>query len=148
MRHNVKTSLWAALALLLPLVPASAAAPAALEVTAADLAAAGVPGVTEVAPAPDRFAAPVRYFRSPETLGENEAKKDCIDCGSLIAVYAAEASGVPNWETEKLQQFVRVGGRLQVRAYLPAKRRIVTVTAVSESTARKISAHLVAKFSK
>lgn len=148
MRHNVKTSLWTAGLLAAMAWPALAAGPEALEVSAADLAAAGVPDVTEVAPSGDRFAPPMRYFRSSEALSEADAKKDCGDCGDLIAVYAVEAPSVPGWHAEKSQQFVKIGGRLQLRAYIPSAKRIVTVTAVNEQTLRKISAHLVQKFSK
>jgi hypothetical protein len=148
MRHNVKTRLWT-IALLAGLaLPVSAEGPAPLRVAADDLAAAGVTDAVPVAPAADRFAAPVRYFRSAERLSDADAKKDCADCGDLIAVYAAEVASAPSWHSEKAQQFVKVGGRLQLRAYIPSLRRVVTVTAVDETTLRKVSAHLVAKFSK
>lgn len=148
MRHNVKTSLWMAALLVLTAGVAIAAGPEPLEVTADDLVAAGVADAVEVAPAGDRFAPPMRYFRSSESLSEADAKKDCGDCGDLIAVYAVESPGVPGWDSEKSQQFVKIGGRLQLRAYIPSTKRIVTVTAVNEQTLRKISRHLVDKFSK
>jgi hypothetical protein len=148
MSHNTKTSLWT-VAMLLALAHAAwADVPAGLEVTADDLTAAGVSGVTEVAVAADRFAPPMRYFRSSERLSETDAKKDCGDCADLIAVYASEVATVPGWSSDPRQQFVRVGARLQLRSYIPAKKRVVTVTAVSEQTMRKVSAYLVAKFSK
>lgn len=148
MRHNTKISLWTIGLLAAMAWPAFAAGPKALDVTAADLSAAGVPDVTDVAPAGDRFAPPVKYFRSSETLDENATKKDCADCADLIAVYAAEASAVPGWNSDARQQFIKVGGRLQLRTYIPSQKRIITVTAVSEQTMRKISKHLVEKFSK
>lgn len=148
MRHNLKIPLWTVAAIFAFAWTASAAGPKPLAVTADDLSAAGVPGVTEVAVAGDRFAPPVKYFRSPETLSENDAKKDCADCADLIAVYAAEAPSVPGWNAEKTQQFVKVGSRLQLRTYIPSTKRIVIVTAVNEQTLRKISTHLVDKFSK
>ena len=148
MRHNVKTSLWTAGILVAMAGTALAAVPNPLEVTAADLAEAGVEGAVDVAPAGDRFAPPMRYFRSSEKLSEADAKKDCADCADLIAVYAADVATVPGWTKEKVQQFQKVGARLQLRTYIPSTRRVVTVTAVSESTMRKISAQLVAKFSK
>jgi len=148
MRYNTKISLWMAAGLLVAAGAALADAPKALEVTAADLIDAGVPDVVEVAASGDRFAPPVKYFRSPERLSEADAKKDCEDCADLIAVYAAEAPTVPSWNAEKSQQFIRIGGRLQLRTYIPSKKRLVTVTAVSEATMRKISKHLVDKFSK
>ncbi len=148
MRHNAKITLWTAALLALSAGAVLAAAPEPLEVTADDLVAAGVAEVVEVAPAGDRFAPPVKYFRSPERLSEADAKKDCADCADLIAVYAVESPTVPGWHSEKSQQFVKVGGRLQLRTYIPSTKRIVTVTAVSETTMRKISAHLVQKFSK
>ena len=148
MRHNMKTRLWMTAVLAALAWPAFAAGPAALEVTAADLAAAGVEGVKEVATAGDRFAPPMRYFRSPERLSDADAKKDCADCADLIAVYAAEVASVPSWDAEKIQQFQRIGGRLQLRAYIASKKRVVTVTAVNEQTLRKISRYLVDKFSR
>lgn len=148
MRHNVKTSLWTAGILVAMAGTALAAVPNPLDVAATDLADAGVEGVVDVAPAGDRFAPPVKYFRSPETLSEADAKKDCAGCADLIAVYAAEVQAAPGWHSEKSQQFVKVGSRLQLRAYIPQKKRVVTVTAVSEETMRKISKHLVEKFSK
>ena len=147
MRHNVKTPLWTAAALLALAWPAFAAGPETFDVTVEDLAAAGVADAVEVETSGDRFAPPVNYFRSSETLSAGEAKKDCSDCADLIAVYAAETGGAPGWYGESTQ-FIKMGGRLQVRAYIPSTKRIVTVTAVSEATARKISTHLVAKFSK
>lgn len=148
MRHNTKISLWTIGVLAAMAGTAFAAGPEPLDVTADDLTAAGAVGVVEVAPAGDRFGAPVWYFRSAEKLSDADAKKDCADCADLIAVYAADVPSVPGWESEKSQQFIKVGGRLQLRTYIPSKKRIVTVTAVSEATMRKISAHLVAKFSK
>ncbi|HTK59593.1 MAG TPA: hypothetical protein VL283_00135 [Candidatus Baltobacteraceae bacterium] len=148
MSHNTKISLWAVAALLAAAGAASAAGPQPLEVTAADLSAAGVDGVTAVQTSGERFAPPVKYFRSPEALSEGDAKKDCDDCNDLIAVYAAEAPTVPAWNSEKSLQFLKIGGRLQLRTYIASTKRIVTVTAVSETTLRKISDHLVAKFSK
>jgi len=148
MRHNTKISLWTVAALLALAGAASADGPKALEATLDDLVAAGVTGVTEVPSGGDRFAPPVKYFRSPEKLSEADAKKDCADCADLIAVYAAEAPSVPGWNTEKSQQFMKIGGRLQLRTYIPSQKRIVTVTAVSEQTMRKISKYLVEKFSK
>jgi len=147
MHHNTKLRLWTIALLAFMAWPAFADVPEPLEVTLADLSAAGVSGATEVVPTADRFKPPVRYFRSPEKLSEADAKKDCSDCGDLIAVYAAEASSVPGWNSEKAQQFVKIGGRLQLRAYIPSTRRVVTVTAVNEQTLRKISAYLVQKFS-
>lgn len=148
MRHNTKTHLWTIGLLAAMAWPALADGPKALDVSVDDLTAAGVAGVTEVATAGDRFAPPMRYFRSSEKLSEADAKKDCADCADLIAVYAADVATVPGWTKEKIQQFQKVGARLQLRTYIPATRRVVTVTAVSESTMRKISAQLVAKFSK
>ncbi|HJV32449.1 MAG TPA: hypothetical protein VJ694_00310 [Patescibacteria group bacterium] len=148
MRHNTKTHLWTIGLLASMAWPALADGPKALDVTVDDLLAAGVAGVTEVAPAGDRFAPPMRYFRSSEKLSDADARKDCADCADLIAVYAADVATVPGWTTEKIQQFQKVGSRLQLRTYIPATRRVVTVTAVSEATMRKISAQLVAKFSK
>lgn len=148
MRHNVKNPLWTIGLLAAMAWPAFAAGPTPLDVTLDDLVAAGVPGVTEVAPAGDRFAPPVKYFRSPEKLSDVDAKKDCADCADLIAVYAAEVPNVPGWHSEKNLKFVKVGGRLQLRAYIPSKKSVVTVTAVNEQTLRKISNHLIAKFSK
>lgn len=147
MRHNVKTRLWTIALLAALAAPASAQGPAPLEATVADLAAAGVADAAPVAPAADRFGAPVRYFRSPERLSDADAKKDCADCADLIAAYAAETATVPSWHAEKSQQFVKVGGRLQLRTYLPAAKRVIIVTAVNETTLRKVSARLVAKFS-
>jgi hypothetical protein len=144
----MKNRLWMILAPLLLAWPALAAGPAALDVSADDLTAAGADGVVAVSPAGGRFAPPVKYFRSPETLSAADAKKDCSDCADLIAVYAAEVPAAPNWSEVPAQQFVRVGGRLQLRAYIKEKKRVVTVTAVSETTVKKISAYLVAKFSK
>ena len=148
MRHNVKTSLWTAGLLVAMAGTALAAVPNPLDVTAEDLAAAGVEEAVAVEPGGDRFAPPVKYFRSPETLSEADAKKDCAGCADLIAVYAADVQTAPGWHTEKSQQFVKVGSRLQLRAYIPQKKRVVTVTAVREETMRKISKHLVDKFSK
>ena len=148
MRHNVKTPLWM-MGLLAALAwPALADGPKALDVTAADLAAAGVSDATHIAPIGDRFAPPVAYFRSPETLSAADARKDCADCGDLIAVYVAETPVLPSWNGGVSQQFIRMGGRLQLRAYVPSTRRVVTVTAPSEQTLRKISRHLVDKFSR
>ena len=147
MRHNTKISLWTIGLLAAMAWPAFADGPKALEVTADDLTAAGVAGVTAVETAAERFVPPVKYFRSPEKLSDADAKKDCPDCADLIAVYAAEAPSVPGWNAEKTQQFVKIGARLQLRTYIPATKRIVTVTAVSEQTMRKISKYLVDKFS-
>jgi len=144
----MKKRLWMPITFFLLGWPALAAGPVALNVTAADLAAAGVGGVTDVSPASGRFNLPVRYFRSPEKLSANDARKDCADCADLIAVYAAGTPAVPGWADAPNQQFLKVGGRLQLRAYLKDKKRIVTVTAPSETTVRKISSYLVAKFSK
>ncbi|MEK7546210.1 MAG: hypothetical protein AAB554_04010 [Patescibacteria group bacterium] len=148
MRHNTKTRLWTFGLLALMAGTALADGPKTLDVTADDLTAAGVVGVTDVEPAVERFAPPVKYFRSPEKLSEADAKKDCADCADIIAVYAAEAPTVPGWNAEKAQQFVKIGARLQLRTYIPSTKRIVTVTAVSEQTMRKISRHLVDKFSR
>lgn len=148
MLHNTKMRLWTAGLLAVLAGAAAAAGPMPLEVTVADLTAAGVADAVEVEPAGERFGAPVRYFRSSETLPEGAAKKDCADCADLIAVYAADSPDVPGWASEPRQQFVKVGARLQLRAYIVSKKRIVTVTAVSEATMRRISEHLVAKFSK
>ncbi len=139
--------------LLLPLIFAAvaataSAAPAVLPITIDDLAAAGVQKPVAVAPDHDRFRPPVAYFRTPEKLSTADAKLDCADCADLIAVYAAETTLVPSWVTETKMQFVKLGGRLQVRAYIAAKKRVITVTAPSEATARKISTYLVSKFSK
>lgn len=119
-----------------------------LDVSVDDLTAAGVSGASAVSPAVGRFTAPVHYFRTTEKLSGADAKKDCADCADLIAVYAAESPTIPGWVAESRLQFIRIGGRLQVRAYIAAKRQIVTVTAPSEATARKISAYLVEKFLK
>ncbi len=127
---------------------AARAATASLPVTPDDLAAAGVPNAVAVAPDHERFQPPMRYFRIGETLSPADAKLDCADCGNLVAIYAADSLAVPSWVSEPRAQFVKVGGRLQVRAYIQDKKRIVTVTAPSEATARKISAALIAKFSK
>ena len=139
--------------LLLPLIfaavaAATSAAPASLPITVDDLAAAGVQKAVAVPPDHDRFRPPVAYFRTPEKLSAADAKLDCTDCADLIAIYAAETSSIPSWVTETKMQFVKIGGRLQVRAYIAAKKRVITVTAPSEATARKISAYLVSKFSK
>lgn len=139
------------LTLAIPLMlawPAFAAGPVSLDVSAADLAAAGVPDAVEVSPADGRFAPPVHYFRSGVKLSDTDAKKDCADCSDLIAVYAAEAGAAPNWAEAPQQQFLKIGGRLQLRVYIKEKKRIVTVTAPSEAAMRKISSYLVAKFSK
>lgn len=143
----MKKPLWIAVFLMAVAGAVSAAAPVALEVSADDLAAAGIQDAVTVAPDRDRFQPPVAYFRIIEKLSAAEAKKDCSDCGNLVAIYAAEAPTVPGWVAEPKLQFVKVGGRLQVRAYIASKKRIVTVTAPSEATARKISSHLVSKFS-
>lgn len=148
MSHNIKTSLWTLAAALIMTSAASAATPPALEIIAADLGAAGVPDVVEVPPAGDRFNLPVRYFRSSEKLSAADTKLDCKDCGDLISVYVAQVSAVPGWHYEKSRQFMKIGGRLQLRVYIPAKKRIVTVTAVNEASLRKISKYLVEKFSK
>jgi hypothetical protein len=148
MRYNTKISLWTAAGLLILAGAVSADGPDELDVGIVDLTEAGVPGASEVQPSDDRFLPPVEYFRSDERLSDADAKKDCADCADLIAIYVADAPTPPGWHSEKSQQFVRVGARLQLRAYIPEKRRIVTVTAVSESTVRKLSKHLVDKFSK
>lgn len=144
----MKKRLWMLIAPFLLAWPALAAGPAALDVTMGDLAAAGVPDATTVAPAPGRFAPPTRYFRSTEKLSANDARKDCADCADLIAVYAANVPVAPNWADTPQQQFLKIGGRLQLRAYIKEKKRIVTITAPNEATLRKISGYLVAKFSK
>lgn len=143
----MKTRLWMTAILFTLAWPAFAAGPAVLDVTAADLTAAGVQDATPVAAAPDRFALPVHYFRSAEKLPAAEASHDCADCADLIAVYAAQVPDAPNWAANPQEQFLKIGGRLQVRAYIPSKKRVVTVTAASEATARKVSSYLVAKFS-
>lgn len=125
-----------------------ASGPVPLSFSADDLVAAGVPGATAVLSAADRFHLPVRYFRIEEKLSEAAAKKECADCMNLVAVYAAETPSIPSWVAEPHLQFIKVGQRLQVRAYIAAKKRVVTVTAPSEATARKISSYLVEKFSK
>lgn len=147
MRHNGKTILWTLAILAAASWPASAAERGSFEVGAADLIAAGVADAVSVEMTADRFRPPVRYFRSSERLSEEDARKDCADCADLIAVHVASYPSAPGWVAEASQQFVRVGRRLQVRAWIPATKRVVTVTAVSEQTARKISAHLVRKFS-
>jgi len=124
-----------------------ASGPVPLDVSAADLTDAGTTGVTAISPAAGRFPPPVHYFRSAENLSDTNAKKDCADCADLIAVYAAEVPSAPNWADVPAQQFLKMGGRLQIRAYIKDKKRIVTVTAPNETTLRKISAYLVAKFS-
>ncbi len=129
-------------------VRALAASPSPLDVSASDLTAAGISGVTPVVPVTGRFAPPVRYFRSAEKLSAKDAAKDCADCADLIAVYAAETSTVPSWADTPQQQFLKLGGRLQLRTYIKPKRRVVTVTAPNEIMLRKISGYLVAKFSK
>jgi hypothetical protein len=128
--------------------PAYAAGPAALEVSVDDFTAAGVVDVTSVSPLDDRFMAPVHYFRTSEKLSQADAKDDCADCADLIAIYAAEVPAVPIWADIPQQQFLKVGGRLQLKAYIASKRRVVTVTAPSEIVVRKISQYLVGKFSK
>lgn len=145
----MKTAFWiVVLALAAGSGLAAAAAPKPLDVTVEDLAAAGVPDSAAVADERDRFKFPVAYFRVKERLAEQEAKKDCADCVDLVAVYAAEISAVPVWASEPQAQFMKLGGRLQVRTYLPERKRIVTVTAPSEAMARSISRVLVEKFSK
>lgn len=119
-----------------------------LDVTDADLTAAGVAGTTLVSPAPERFLAPVRYFRTTSKLSANDAKKDCADCADLLAVYAAPVSSVPNWAAEPEQQFLKIGGRLQIRVYLAATKRVIIVTGPNESDIRKVSHYLVSKFSR
>jgi hypothetical protein len=144
----MKTRLWMILAPALLAWPALAAGPASLDVTAADLAAAGAPDVTTVNAANGRFEGPVRYFRTSEKLSVNDARLDCADCDDLIAVYAADVPDAPKWAEDAKPPFIKIGGRLQLRTYIPSKKRIVTVTAISEATLRKISSYLVAKFSK
>ncbi len=144
----MKKPLWIAAFLMIVAGTVSAAAPTLLKVSLEDLTAAGIQNATAVAPDRDRFQPPVAYFRVPEKLSAADAKLDCSDCGNLVAVYAADTLTVPSWVSETKMQFVKVGGRLQVRAYIASKKRIVTVTAPSEATARKISAYLVSKYSK
>lgn len=144
----MKTRLWMVLAPLLLAGTALAAGPAALKVTADDLTKAGTPGVTTVSSAGDRFSPPVQYFRTTEKLSDADAKLDCADCSDLIAIYAADVPAVPNWANVPQQQFLKVGGRLQLRAFVASKKRVVTVTAPNEATLRKISSYLVEKFSK
>lgn len=148
MSHNIKTGLWTIAAVFVLAGSASAASPSRLDVSSVDLIAAGVSGVTEAIQSGDRFNLPVKYFRSLEKLSEADTKKDCKDCSDLISVYAAETSTVPIWSSEKSQQFMKIGGRLQLRVYIPSKKRIVTVTAVNEASLRKISKYLTDKFSK
>ncbi len=144
----MKKTLWIALLLSTFASAASASAPAALEISAEDLATAGIQGVVAVAPEHDRFQPPVAYFRVAEKLSAEAAKADCGGCGNLVAAYAATVSSVPSWVAESKMQFVKVGGRLQLRAYIASKKRVVIVTAPSETAVRKISAALVSKFSK
>jgi hypothetical protein len=139
---------WIAILLLFAAGTASAALPAPLEATESDLTSAGISDVTSVTPALDRFLAPVRYFRTADTLSAKDAKKDCADCADLAAVYVADVSTIPSWVTEPQQQFVKIGARLQVRAYIASTKRVVIVTSPNESSARKISKYLVAKFSR
>lgn len=146
--HNMKKTPYLAIALFLAAGAASAARPAPLEVTEADLEASGVPGATQVSPVSERFLAPVHYFRTTAKLSASDAKKDCSDCADLLAVYTAPVSGVPNWVTEPEQQFLKIGGRLQLRAYLAATKRVVIVTGPNEADLRKVSSYLVSKFSR
>lgn len=148
MRHNANIPLWTAGLLAALAWPALAAGPQALEVTADDLAAAGVADVVAVEPAGDRFQPPVAYFRSSAKLADAAAKKDCADCEDLIAVFAADVAAAPAWNADGGTQYLKIGGRLQLRTYVAARKRIVTVTAPDEATLGKISAYLVAKFSK
>lgn len=144
----MKTRLWMILVPVLLAWPALAAGPAALDVTVEDLTAAGAPGVTQAPPADGRFQPPVHYFRTTEKLSVNDARKDCADCDDLIAVYVADVPAAPAWVDTPQSQFLKIGGRLQLRSYIASKKRIVTVTATNEATLRKISKYLVAKFSK
>ncbi len=126
-----------------------AAATAGFGVSQTELAAGtGLANVSAVAPDGTRFRPPVQYFRSPETISAADARRDCADCGNLIAVYIADAPAVPAWAAVLGQRSVKIGGRFQLRTYLAARKRIVIVTAPSETTVRKISAFLVGRFSK
>ncbi len=145
--HNMEKMLWISFVFFFSALAVSAATPGTFEITEADLAAAGVPGAAAVAPTKERFLAPVKYFRTKEKLSESDAKKDCSDCGNLVAVYAAPVPTAPNWTSEPQQRFLKIGGRLQLRAYLPATKRIVIVTGPNEGDIRKISSYLSAKFS-
>ncbi|MFA5853635.1 MAG: hypothetical protein WC866_00975 [Patescibacteria group bacterium] len=144
----MKKTPWIAIILLFAASAASAALPAPLEVTEDDLTSAGISNVTSVVPTPDRFLAPVRYFRTADTLSAKDAKKDCADCADLVAVYVADVSAVPKWVVEPQQQFMKIGARLQLRAYIASTKRVVIVTGPSEASVRKISKALVTKFSR
>ena len=151
MKRNAQSALLGAAVLAAALFAAAAtraSGPVPLEVTASDLTAAGIADASVVSPSSDRFGAPMRYFRSSEKLSAADAKRDCADCGDLIAVYAADVPSPPGWASEPRSQFLTVGGRYQLRDYIAVKRRIVTVTAPGEAMTRRLSAYLVAKFSK
>ena len=144
----MKGSIWIITAALFVGSAVSAAAPSVFAVSTEDLETAGIRDAFQIPPTSDRFLPPVSYFRAKDRLSAKDAKKDCADCDDLVAVYVADVSTVPNWVIESQLQFVKMGGRLQLRTYIASVKRIVIVTGPSESAIRNISKQLVSKFSR
>lgn len=120
---------------------------AAPEASVADLEAAGFAEVKAVEPAPDgRYAAPVRYFRSSTRIAVIDAKRDCPDCGDLIAVYAARSLAPPDWSLNPRFVPARiVAGRWQIRGYLKEAQTILIVTGPDRAKTEKLFAALSEK---
>ncbi len=153
----LRTSLAAALTAVLVACAVAAAESAAptplpgphpLDVTVGDVTAAGYSGVKVVDPLPNRFLPPVHYFRVTESLNDVQAKKDCADCRNLLAVYAAVSQSVPGWSINQ-RVFIRpMGGRTQVRYYLPDKKIIIIATGPDPKLTVQLADFLKAKLSK
>ncbi|WKZ29135.1 MAG: hypothetical protein QY323_00230 [Patescibacteria group bacterium] len=144
----MKKRLWIVPLLLVAAAALGTRAADPLEVTVEDLAAAGVAEAVAVPTEANRYLPPVRYFRTKEKLSASDAKKDCSDCADLVAVHVADVAAVPSWVATPQLQFMRFGARLQLRSYIPETKRVVIVTGPNEAMIRKISNHLLSKFSR
>lgn len=124
-----KTSVITAILLILGIVlTVRAQSPAVPEVTVAELESAGYTAVTELARNDSRFELPVHYFRVAETIPEEDTRKDCDDCGNIVAVYLAVVPSAPGWARRNSNPLRLVGGRVQARRYHEATGTVLIVT--------------------
>ena len=141
-----KSILFFSLLLLGAFVIVQAESSPSYKVEVEDLIESGMTNVKVVETTKSRFQEPMQYFRVAEALDEKNAKKDCEDCGNLVAVYIGTTPTIPGWIEGNSNPLRRIGGRIQARRYLPNKKLVIIVTTPLQENAIRLSNRLVEKF--
>jgi hypothetical protein len=110
-----------------------------------DLLDAGYSRAEMIEPESGRYRAPILYFRVNEGINDSDAKKDCPDCGSLVAVYVGQPKSVPSWSARQKTSIQKVGGRWQSRNYLPETKTVIIVTGPVQDYVKKLAEITVTK---